>query len=72
MSEKSIKTTTLSALKAGSPFKFNGDKTRTTYWFKQMDGAYAQIFSSLQDMRKFNNPSFVDAGTIVEELEEVS
>ncbi len=72
MSEKSKKTTTLLEVKPGSPFKFNGDKTRTIYWFKQVDGKFAQVFSSLQDMRKFNNPSFVDAMTLIEELEEAS
>ncbi len=71
MSEKSKQTITLNELEPGSPFKFNGDKTRTTYWFKQLDGKHAQIFSSLRDMNKFNNPSFVDSGTIIEELEEV-
>ncbi len=72
MSEKSKQTITLNELEPGSPFKFNGDKTRTTYWFKQLDGAFAQVFSSLKDMNKFNNPSFVEAGTIIEELKEVS
>jgi len=72
MPKKSIKTIALYELKPGSPFKFNGDKTRTTYWFKQLDGAFAQVFSSLKDMNKFNNPSFVEAGTIIEELKEVS
>ncbi len=69
MSEKSIKTIHLYDLKPGSPFKFNGDKTRTTYWFKHLDGQYAQVFSSLKDMNKFNNPSFISGGTIIEKLE---
>ncbi len=69
MSRKSIKTISLFDLKPGSPFKFNGDKTRTTYWFKNIDGMYAQVFSSLKNMNKFNNPSFISGGTIIEKLE---
>ena len=42
-----------------SPFKFVGDKTETVYWFRRIDGMYAQVFSSEKDMEEFINPAFV-------------
>ena len=52
-------------LNNGDSFQFKGDKSKTIYWFKCMDGAYAQIFSSESDMKKFKNPAFIGAAAIV-------
>ncbi len=65
---KSEETINLHELENGSPFKFNGDKTRTTYWFKKMDGMYGQVFSSEKDMKEFNKPAFVGASSLVERI----
>ncbi len=65
---ESEETINLYELENESPFKFNCDKTRTTYWFKKMDGAYGQIFESESDMKRFNKPAFVGASTLIERI----
>lgn len=69
MQKKSIETMTIKDLKPGSPFKFNGDKNRTVFWFRKIDGMYAQVFSSIRDMNKFRNPAFVGLDTKIEIVE---
>ena len=57
-------------LTRGSRFTFQQDTNRPKdiYWFKGMDGAYGQIFSTEADMKAFKKPAFVSASSIVDEV----
>ncbi len=48
-------------------FTFQGDSNpiKDIYWFLKIDGMYGQVFSTKADMKAFNNPAFVSAGSIV-------
>ena len=57
-------------LDEGSEFTFQQDSNRPkdTYWFRKMDGMYAQVFSTEADMKTFNKPAFVSGSSVVEKV----
>ena len=65
-----IKGIYLYELSKNTKFTFQQDTIRPKkeYFFKAIDGMYGQIFETEADMKKFKNPAFISANTIVEEV----
>ena len=57
-------------VKRHSKIKCVGDDTNTEYYFRKVDGMYAQIFKTKQDMMEFKNPSYVTVSADVEVLDD--
>ena len=54
-------------LKNYSQFKFHKDQERC-YWFRKMDGMYAQVFKTKKDMDNFENTGFISVSEKVYQL----